>query len=206
MSNYQNGKIYKITSPSIDKIYIGSTVQTLTQRFSGHSHDFYNGTITSCTEMFENNDCFISLLEEYPCNCKSELVSREQYYMELNKDFIINKRKAVGNRAEDQRRQRKTEKHKNRMIRDKEKNKKQNHDRYERNKNTPEFIEKRKTYRENTKSQKSKTDAIYRLNNYNKIQAQKKAYYDWERSWGGDRRYNNNPLSISIDLFQLSLD
>ena len=43
MPNYQNSKIYKLTSPHTNKIYIGSTTQKyLSDRKSGHIRDYKN--------------------------------------------------------------------------------------------------------------------------------------------------------------------
>ena len=36
MPEYSNSKIYKITSPSTEKIYIGSTTQSLSYRLQNH--------------------------------------------------------------------------------------------------------------------------------------------------------------------------
>lgn len=38
--NYQKSKIYKITSSQTDKIYIGSTIKTLSVRFAKHKTDY----------------------------------------------------------------------------------------------------------------------------------------------------------------------
>jgi hypothetical protein len=177
MPNYQNGKIYKITSPSTDKIYIGSTVQPLNKRFINHKSCYNRGLNKSSGKIIQYDDCQIELIEEYPCNTKNELEHREQYYMNLYKELLVNSYNSI----------QKCRKEQNRIYRDNPINK-----------------QNARINREKNKAQKSEADAIYRLNNIDKLQAQKKAYYDWERSWGGDRRYNNNPLSISKDLFKES--
>lgn len=43
MPDYSKGKIYKIWSPSTGLTYIGSTIQTLSNRLSGHrvKHKLY---------------------------------------------------------------------------------------------------------------------------------------------------------------------
>ena len=38
MVNYQNGKIYKIINQSNDIVYIGSTTQALSHRYTKHKH------------------------------------------------------------------------------------------------------------------------------------------------------------------------
>ena len=83
MPDYSQGKIYKIIDESNGDVYIGCTTQPLNKRFSGH-HLF---------ELYDKNrdDCKISLIEEYPCNCKNELEKREKYFIETND--CINKMK-----------------------------------------------------------------------------------------------------------------
>jgi len=87
MNKYAEGKIYKLTNDKTDKIYIGSTVQKLYRRLAKHK--------------MENNECSskeimllggskIELIEQYPCNSKIELLEREQYYINLNKNICVN--------------------------------------------------------------------------------------------------------------------
>ena len=97
MVNYQNGKIYKMVSHQTDKMYIGSTTkERLSTRMSEHRRAmkrFLKGDKTSCTsfEILKYDDAKIILLESYPCNSKDELCARERYFMDINKDFIVNK-------------------------------------------------------------------------------------------------------------------
>ena len=96
MSNYKNGKIYKIISKNTDMIYIGSTTKVkLTTRLSEHRHSFnHNGSMSS-RNMFLWDDAEIKLIENYPCESKIELRKREQYWLD-NLDNLINKNKAKG--------------------------------------------------------------------------------------------------------------
>jgi len=85
MPNYQNGKIYKITSG--DLTYIGSTTQpTVAKRLAQHVGDFkkWKPGIGKCTSyaLIESGDYTISLIESYPCNTKDELTARERFYIE----------------------------------------------------------------------------------------------------------------------------
>jgi hypothetical protein len=72
MPNFQNGKIYSIRSHQTDKIYIGSTTQSLAVRFGGHKR-------MNCTsrEILVFDDAYIELIENYPCADKNELHRRE---------------------------------------------------------------------------------------------------------------------------------
>ena len=85
MNRYQNGKIYKIVGQT-DDIYIGSTIQKLSDRFDIHKSHYRTHKAgkhirgTSAFELFEKygiDQCRIELIEEYPCNSKKELERRE---------------------------------------------------------------------------------------------------------------------------------
>lgn len=87
MVNYQNGKVYKLTSSKTEQIYIGSTTQTLKQRicqhhscYKRHKNDFYH--YMSSYEIIKYDDVVIALVENYPCNTKEELFAREQHWKE----------------------------------------------------------------------------------------------------------------------------
>lgn len=101
MPNYQQAKIYKITSPSTNKIYIGSTTtKYLSTRLHEHKKQTRNhrqgrkNMITS--ELITSfGDSKIELIEKYPCNNRKELETRERYYMDLNSDIIVNKTRPI---------------------------------------------------------------------------------------------------------------
>lgn len=80
------GYIYKITSPSTDKIYIGSTTQTLIERFKCHKYH------KSCNSklILTFSDSVIELLEEIIFTDKKDLFKRERYYIELNQNICVN--------------------------------------------------------------------------------------------------------------------
>ena len=80
MVNYQNGKIYKIiNNETNDTIYIGSTTQSLSQRYTRHNHKAPHHKII--------------LIENYACNSKEELCKKEQEIIEQF-DNLLNKQKA----------------------------------------------------------------------------------------------------------------
>ena len=75
MTNYENGKIYIIKSKETDKVYIGSTCNTLKNRFCSHKSEYKRllrgekfGNSTS-HEILKYSDCCIELIEDYPCKC-----------------------------------------------------------------------------------------------------------------------------------------
>jgi len=93
----QNGKVYKIVSSIIENIYVGSTFQPLCQRLSKHKTAYKRylenkGKYNTSFEVIKNdaNVCII-LIEEYNCNTKMELHSRERFWIEHYKNIIVNK-------------------------------------------------------------------------------------------------------------------
>ena len=73
---YKRGKIYTIRCRYDDNlIYVGSTIDKLAKRFSGHSRD----KKCSLYKYVEGNwtDWYIELYEDYPCDNKEQLHKRE---------------------------------------------------------------------------------------------------------------------------------
>ncbi len=91
MNKYHYSQIYKITNPNTDKVYVGSTIQTLPQRFLGHIRDYKclkNGTGRKHTDscfIFDAsediNDTKIELIECFECETKRELFDRECFHI-----------------------------------------------------------------------------------------------------------------------------
>lgn len=86
MPNYQDGKIYSIRSPNIDKYYLGSTTQTLCKRMVGHRTD--NAT---SKQIIDAGEAYIELIENFPCNSKEELRKREGELIRLHKADLVNR-------------------------------------------------------------------------------------------------------------------
>jgi hypothetical protein len=87
MPNYQNGKIYKLVSFQTDKIYIGSTTQSLAVRKAEHVKKYKHflagkGNYTTSYELIKLGDVDIVLIENFPCNSKEELHKQERFYIE----------------------------------------------------------------------------------------------------------------------------
>ncbi len=84
--DFGKSQIYKITNDYNDDVYVGSTCDLLTKRFSGHKR-------SSKTEEKKNRPIYklmneigferfrIELIEDYPCTDKYELRQRETYYI-----------------------------------------------------------------------------------------------------------------------------
>ena len=89
-TNYQNGKIYKVVDKSYEMCYIGSTIDTLPNRFKGHKthyNQYLQGNklrFTSVFDMFDKygiENCKIELIEKYPCDDITELQRREGHFI-----------------------------------------------------------------------------------------------------------------------------
>ena len=90
------GYIYKISSPHTDKIYVGSTIRTLEQRFSGHNSHYRQylegkkqNFITSFI-ILEYGDTVIAELEKLENVTLEELHFREAYLIR-NTENTVNK-------------------------------------------------------------------------------------------------------------------
>ena len=90
MPNYTEGKIYAIKSHETDKVYIGSTTQSLNKRFIGHKHDAVRNAPCKSKEIFQYKDTYIELIENYSCKTIEELHAREAEIMKITPN-IINK-------------------------------------------------------------------------------------------------------------------
>ena len=84
--DFGKGKIYKITNDYNDDIYIGSTCDLLTKRFSKHKNDSKNekkknSPIYKLMNEIGYERFRIELIENYPCQDKYQLIQREGHYI-----------------------------------------------------------------------------------------------------------------------------
>jgi hypothetical protein len=80
MVNYQNGKIYKITNCIDNEVYIGSTAQILSKRWwthKTHSKIYTHLLLYQHMNKLGIDKFSISLVENYPCTNKNELLIKE---------------------------------------------------------------------------------------------------------------------------------
>ena len=93
MVHYINGKIYKIEAinGADGDVYYGSTTRkTLAQRMSGHRKDYkrYKDNkqrLVTSFNLFDKygiENCNIFLVENFPCETKDELTTREAFYIQ----------------------------------------------------------------------------------------------------------------------------
>ena len=79
MPDYKQGKIYTILCKTDDTlIYVGSTVQSLSERMAKHRYDAIKKP-TMCFYQYVDDwdNWYIELFENFPCNSKEELNKRE---------------------------------------------------------------------------------------------------------------------------------
>ena len=87
------GKIYILKSSQTDKIYIGSTTQSLKRRLQMHNSRYKNNNNKenySAFEILKFDDCYIELIKEVSCTKKQLLI--------LEGDEIVKNQKCVNNR------------------------------------------------------------------------------------------------------------
>lgn len=89
-TRYSHAKIYKITNDR-GRFYIGSTVNSLTKRLGEHQSRYKkylsgSGAWTSSFDVLGGRNIEITLIEEYPCNNKTELARREGTHIRNHPD------------------------------------------------------------------------------------------------------------------------
>jgi hypothetical protein len=91
--DYKNGKIYKIIDNAYTKMYIGSTTQSLSKRFSMHKSKYIiwknnnrcsKITVYDIFEEFGIENCKIELIEECLCENRIQLCKKEGEYIKNN--------------------------------------------------------------------------------------------------------------------------
>ncbi|MBS1736174.1 MAG: hypothetical protein JSS98_06140 [Bacteroidetes bacterium] len=171
----KKGKIYKLVSINTNKIYIGSTYSSLELRLIKHINNFRcrnNGKGQSNTTSFELlllGDVEIQLLEEFDCQSLKQLHSRERYWIEQNKNIVVNK--IIPTRTQKEYKELNKEKI-SAYIKPYCKEYYKNH------KDTVEYKENGQKYRNDNKESKKQYDKLYQEKNKEKIKAKKKLYQE----------------------------
>ena len=164
--DYKNGKIYCIRNHINDKIYVGSTCQSLSKRMAYHRQDCmksnrYNTLIYKMMSDLGRDNFYIELIEEYPCENSNQLTRREG---ELMRDLKASLNQVIAGRTPEEYKKNNYEKiKKTKAISDKkyaEKNKERIKE-YQNNyylKNRQKFLENVKNYTEEQKEEKRRRD------------------------------------------------
>jgi hypothetical protein len=86
MPNYANSKLYKIVSEEDIPDYIGSTTQALSDRLTQHVYKYKKFGMGpggySSKHLIATGRYHIVWIEDFPCERKEQLTSRERYYIE----------------------------------------------------------------------------------------------------------------------------
>ena len=180
---YQRGKIYTIKSYKTDLVYVGSTIEPrLSNRLGAHRRKFkmYKNDkyhYVSSFDMFEiDEDCYIELYEQYPCDNKEVLEKREgEVIKELD---CVNKR--VAGRI-----------HKEWYQDNKQYKLEYAKQHYQNNKQHK--LEYAKHYRDNHKQERAEYDRQLYVNNKQKIKARQSKSYHCDCgitiTWGSKSRH-----------------
>ena len=159
MNKFNNSKIYKIVDDTDGNIYIGSTVQTLAQRLSGHRANYKcylnnKKNYTSSFDIIKNNNYHIELLEQCNFQNRFQLERREGDYIRDNE--CVNKNIAGRTKKEYDKEYYGDEKNKERHIEYIKKYQKNNKEKINK--------QKKQYYEDNDVTIKKKTKQYYILN------------------------------------------
>ena len=183
--------IYKIVCNKTGLVYVGSTARTLKQRVNEHKC-----MVDRCVSrtIIKNGDFEVVELEHFYTKFIFAILLKEQWYQDNIE--CINDRRAIPSYKQIKKRQTKY------RLENQQDIYKKHNARYHKNDELRKRIrEKQKIYNDGRKEKKAITDKKYREKNREYILQQKKQYYDWINSMGGDYRYNNNITRIDMTLF-----
>lgn len=95
--DYQQSKIFILTSTQTDKVYIGGTVESLQFRYNAHLEEYKKKkpNVGPNTIFQYHPDVEITLIENYPCDTRLELRQRQQEIMNEYGDRCCNLQSAV---------------------------------------------------------------------------------------------------------------
>tara|TARA_R110000803_G_scaffold156310_1_gene220844 strand:+ start:70 stop:681 length:612 start_codon:yes stop_codon:yes gene_type:complete len=201
MPNYQNGKIYKIINDALpDIIYYGATTNPrLSGRMSKHRYTYRkrndknnSSPPTTSVALFEIGEPKIVLIENFPCNTKDELYSRERYYIENN--VCVNKNIPLQTDLE----------YRNKHKEEKRLYNLKNKDKYKqwRLLNKESIAITQKLYAEKNKERIALVSKKYVENNREKVALRQKIYYDKNKEKIKKRQteyYKKKLLKKSLD-------
>lgn len=181
--NYRNGRIYIIRNTKNDKVYVGSTTQSLSKRFSVHVSSTINPKkqnykIYVAMREIGINHFYIELIEMYPCDSKKELRSREghwiRHFQSCDKEKGYNHRIAGRSYKEycEDNRERKLEYHKEHYQKHREKRIADSRVRYASNKKA--ILAQMKEFRDKNKSIIKERRKLYREKYRDQINATKR--------------------------------
>lgn len=94
--DYTNGIIYRIKNIYTDECYVGSSAETIDERFSKHkycykTHELNHKWVSSYYLFLKYGveNCYIELIKKFPCSSKKEL-EREEGFLTLQEPNRVN--------------------------------------------------------------------------------------------------------------------
>ena len=169
MPDYLQGKIYKLWSPSKNLVYYGSTTQILSQRLAQHIQrkKLNTGGQSTSFLILDCEDYKIELVEEYPCNNKQQLLTKEGEYIKNND--CVNKIVAGRTPQEYYEDNIEYQHQKNKNYYQKNKEKRNEYTKIWLENNPEKVKQQQKQYREANKEKKNEYSRIWRENNPEKV-------------------------------------
>ncbi len=204
-NEFHDGKIYKITSPDTDLIYIGSTTQTLKKRLKGHK-DNYNSYLkqkhsyTTAFELIKLPTYTISLIELAPVETRKELYRIEGIH-------VKNTANAINDVVPGRTKKEYCEDNKEHISEQKKEYREKNIDKLTEYaaKYRVENSDSIKKYSETHKEEKSEYNKKYREDNNETILAYEKQYrteHAEERNAAHKKYYEENKAKIALQRSQ----
>ena len=181
MSSYREGKIYTIRCKTdVSVVYVGSTIQSLHQRWAGHKRHSVEKNHQNMTlyKWIDGNfdDWYIELYENYPCDCREELHKREgQVIREIGN---INQRIAGRNPKTYYEENR--DKERERKAKWRQENPDKTKDYY--NENKDKIIQNVKEWYVNNKEYRKEYSKNWRNNNTDILKEKQKTYYQQKKA------------------------
>jgi hypothetical protein len=215
-NKYENGKIYKLVCDD-GHYYIGSTIQKLNLRFNHHKGSAKTGTsvVYNYINSIGWDKVKIELIEDYPCNIKSELNQREEYYINKSKsdELCLNINSAyVTQEKRKQNMKKYYEENKDTIIEYHRKFNEENKDiinakRAEYRKENAELLnEKQKEYAKNNREKIKKSRKLYYEQN-KELELEKNKEYvtknrekinEYKNEWARNKRKENSEIKKQI--------
>lgn len=156
--NWKTGKIYKLYSDHTDEIYVGSTTKKyLRDRLRAHKNakkryeaGKEKANYVTSYQMLDYDDCRIVLIEDYPCENRQQLHSRERHWIE-NTPNCVNKNIPTRTMKEYQKVNREKLTELNREYRQENKEKMVKYDKQYYTANRDKILERKKVYGQENK-------------------------------------------------------
>ena len=183
-TNYANGKVYVVRNEDNDKVYVGSTTQTLSKRMAEHRRgmnkaDRQHFKIYVAMKDISVDKFYIELIENFPCDTKEQLTQREGHWIRQHDSF----KNGYNGRVEGRNIQEWIEENKEELKDKKKAYREENKEHIQEKKtewkenNKEKVAEYFKEYNANRKEQQAEYNKQYREANKEQLKQKAQAYY-----------------------------